>query len=245
MSGQKDQLIYVSLLRKENNMKIFLFDIDGTLLHSGGAGKEGMVAAFAEVFGIANGFDGIPMSGKTDPLILQQGLEKCGLQATSAQVAQFKSRYFEFLAQKIEQELPNKQVYPGVFKLLERLHTHPSVRVGLLTGNWRRGAEIKLRHFGIYHFFEFGAFGDDAVDRNELLPFALKRCQECLQKGITPGQVVVIGDTPSDIQCAQVHGAKVLAVATGKYSVSELHREGANWVVKNLADVEQILAWIL
>ena len=207
-----------------------------------------MEQAFEEVFGISGAFKGITMSGKTDPQILQEALAKHRLSAAPEQVERFRSRYFELLSRNIQRDLPNKQVFPGVKHLLQTLQDRPEIHLGLLTGNWKEGARIKLGHFGLWDFFEFGAFGDDSIDRNELLPFALRRFHEMrgdLDRRLGPEQVVVIGDTPNDVQCAHVHGARAIAVATGRYDREELAAGGADLVVTDLRDTRSLLNWIL
>jgi|Deesub1362B_J571_1020462.scaffolds.fasta_scaffold02992_4 phosphoglycolate phosphatase-like HAD superfamily hydrolase len=230
-------------------IRVILFDIDGTLMHSGGAGRMAMVQAFEEVFGIPDAFDGIGMSGKTDPQILNEAFEKHGLTGDPVKNEQFKHRYFELLQENIRMDLPLKRVFPGVKELLERLHREKEVLVGLLTGNWEQGARIKLGYFGLWDYFPFGAFGDDSMDRNELLPFAIRRAERLLDaRGrpapIAPKRAVVIGDTPSDVRCAKVHGAKAVAVATGSYSKAQLESAGADLVLENLEKPAKILDWI-
>lgn len=226
-------------------MKIVLFDIDGTLLHSGGAGKNAMVQTFEELFHIKDGFNGISMAGKTDPLIIRTAFEKHGITPAPDIVEKFKKRYFELLGKNIKLSYARKKIYPGVSELLAELDIHPEIKMGLLTGNWREGARIKLSYFNFYRYFSFGAFGSDSIDRNELLPIALKRCDICNGNGLTEKDVVVIGDTPNDVQCAKVHGALSLAVATGTYSVADLYNSGADLALENLSDVQRITNWII
>lgn len=224
-------------------MKIVLFDIDGTILHSGGAGRLAMIQTFNELFNIPNGFDGISMAGKTDPLIIELALEKHNINAEDKEIEHFKNRYFELLSENISKDLPEKRIYPGVNELIKKLDGNPEIKLGLLTGNWERGAKIKLGHFDLNKYFSFGAYGSDSINRNDLLPIALKRCEEF--NNIQPKNTVVIGDTPKDVECATVHGALSLAVATGSYSVQNLRDEGADWAVDNLTDHSKIIDWIL
>ncbi|HDL18872.1 MAG TPA: HAD family hydrolase [Bacteroidetes bacterium] len=226
-------------------MKIVLFDIDGTLLHSGGAGKNAMMQTFEELFRIKNGFAGISMAGKTDPLIIKTAFENHSINPTADIVDQFKKRYFELLAENIKLNYAKKKIYPGVSDLLDALAEHPEIIMGLLTGNWQEGARIKLSYFNFDRYFSFGAFGSDSIDRNELLPIALKRCEIDNRNGWKNRDVVVIGDTPNDVQCAKVHNALALAVATGTYSVDDLYRSGADLALDDLSDVESIKNWIL
>lgn len=222
-------------------MKIILFDIDKTLIHTK-SGRHGMNQAFEEVFGISDGFEGIIMAGKPDPSILLEALRKNNLQYDDNKIKLYKKCYFEFLAENIKHDLHEKAVLPGVRKLLDQLYKNKHVKIGLLTGNWKTGAYIKLTYFNLNHYFDFGAFGDDSINRDELLPFALKRCNS--SKKHTAQDAIVIGDTPIDIRCAKVHCAKVIAVSTGRYSVDELSQEGADLVLKDLTDTSQIISWI-
>ena len=226
-------------------MKVVLFDIDGTILHSGGAGRLAMIQAFEEMFGISNGFDGISMAGNTDPLIIKMALEKHDIENVEEKIDQFKLKYFVLLSENIKRNLPEKRIYPGVEIILEEMLEHSDIILGLLTGNWNEGAKIKLGHFDLYKYFPFGAFGSDAFDRNDLLPIALDRCSLCKNIGITAKDVIVIGDTPNDVKCAKVHGARALGVATGSFSKVFLKEVGADLAVQNLSDYKYILNWIL
>jgi phosphoglycolate phosphatase len=222
-------------------MKVILFDIDNTLINTR-SGSNGMEMAFREVFGISDGFKGIVMAGKPDPSILLEALIKHNLQNDDNKINVYKKRYFQFLAENIRHDVAGEKVLPGVRKLLDELDKNKNIKIGLLTGNWKKGAYIKLKYFGLDNYFKFGAFGDDSANRDELLPFALKRCNSSGK--LTAKDTVIVGDTPKDIRCAKVHCAKVIAVATGRYSVDELSKEGADLVLKDLTDVGQIISWI-
>ena len=221
--------------------KLLLFDIDGTILNSGGAGKRAMVRAFEEVWGVSDGFRGIHMSGKTDPFILRQALEQAGLATDKTKTEAFKSRYFELLSIEIEKPNAFKKLMPGILALIRHLHEEPTVELGLLTGNWRRGAELKLGHFGLFGFFKVGAFGDDSEDRNQLLPFALKRFAEQNGSPLPIENVYVIGDTPRDVQSAQPYGAKTVAIATGTYSLDQLRAESPDFLFPDLKNWQHFL----
>lgn len=216
--------------------KLLLFDIDGTILNTGGSGKRAMIQAFEEVFGVADGFHGIHMSGKTDPLILRQALKQAGLSPDQKKVDAFKNRYFELLAVEIKKPNAFKKLMPGILELIRHLHQAPEVELGLLTGNWRRGAELKLSHFGLFDYFSVGAFGDDSEDRNELLPFALKRFAEKYGAPVSVQNVYVIGDTPRDVQSARPYGAKTVAIATGTYSLEALRAEEPDFLFQDLSN---------
>ena len=228
MSGQR--------YGREPRTTLVLFDIDGTLLLSGGAGKRALNAAFEELFGVAGGFDGIPVAGRTDPLLLNDALARHGMTAAAARRARFHDRYCELLAETILSPLPRKGLMPGVRELLAGLDGRADLRSALLTGNYARAARIKLEYFGLWRHFACGAYGDDAASRNELVPVAVDRARG---RGIdirAPAQVVVIGDTPLDIGCARAAGAWSVAVATGPFGAAELESHGADRVLPDLAD---------
>ena len=215
---------------------LLLFDIDGTLLLSGGAGKRALNATFEEQFGAAGAFDGIPVAGRTDPLLLNDALARHGLTAAADARARFHDRYCELLAQRIHDPLPRKGLMPGVRELLAGLEQRAGLRSALLTGNFARAARIKLEYFGLWRHFACGAYGDDAASRDELAPVAMARARNCGIDVRSPAQVVVIGDTPLDIRCARAAGAWSVAVATGPFDAAELQSHGADQVLPDLAD---------
>ena len=215
---------------------LLLFDIDGTLLLSGGAGSRALNETFEELFGVAGAFDGIPVAGRTDPLLLDDALARQDLTAAAGVRARFHDRYCERLAKTILDPLPRKGLMPGVRELLAGLDGRAGFRSALLTGNYARAARIKLEHFGLWRHFACGAYGDDAASRDDLVPVAMERARE---RGIdirSPAQVVVIGDTPLDIRCARAGGAWSVAVATGSFDAAELRSHGADRVLQDLAD---------
>ena len=215
---------------------LLLFDIDGTLLLSGGAGKRALDETFEELFGVAGGFDGIPVAGRTDPLLLNDALARHGMTAAADLRARFHDRYCELLARTILSPLPRKGLMPGVRELLAGLDGRADLRSALLTGNYARAARIKLEYFGLWRHFACGAYGDDAASRNELVPVAVDRARACGIDIRSPEQVVVIGDTPLDIGCARAAGARSVAVATGPFDAAELRSHGADRVLPDLAD---------
>jgi phosphoglycolate phosphatase-like HAD superfamily hydrolase len=222
-------------------MKILLFDIDGTLIHSGGSGKHAMEAAFEEIYGIANGLENVLLAGQTDPKILLDAFQKHNLAWKDEQVEKFKERYFIHLVEDMQRPRPKRRIMPGFPQLLDEIKKMPEVHIGLLTGNWIRGAEIKLHYFDLWKYFEFGAFGDDETDRNKLVPHALRRAEEKFDIRPQHDRVYVIGDTPRDIQCARPHGATAVAVATGEYSVEELRAEKPDFLFTDFSEVEKVL----
>jgi phosphoglycolate phosphatase len=139
----------------------------------------------------------------------------------------------------------HKGLMPGARELLEALHEHDHLHLALLTGNYRDAAEIKLQHFEIWDFFEWGAFSDDAADRNALVPIARSRAEIYDIPVAATERVIVIGDTPHDIECARVAGAKSIAVATGGFTVEQLRDAGADEVLQDLSDTQAVLALLL
>jgi phosphoglycolate phosphatase-like HAD superfamily hydrolase len=221
--------------------KILLFDIDGTLLLSGRAGYRALTRAFEELFGVSKGFDGVPVAGMTDELILTAALEQAGVNADGETRARFHTRYCELFADEIHFPGPRKGLMPGVTALLETLRRHDDVRCGLLTGNFAKPAQIKLEHFDLWRFFHFGAYGDDATVRDELVPIAVNRARHERVAVEKPSDVVVIGDTPLDVQCAEAGGARSVAVATGSYDEAALRETGANAVLADFSDTDLVV----
>jgi phosphoglycolate phosphatase len=216
---------------------IVLFDIDGTLVLTGRAGLRGMTSAFTRLYGVSAALEGIPIAGRTDCAIVSDALRSIGRQATAAEIARLRDAYIDDLRVEIGRPVADPSgVLPGVSPLLDRLSARPDVALGLLTGNFEAGARIKLGHFDLWQRFPFGAFGDDHVDRRALVPIALTRARAA-GVGAHPDRVVVIGDTPLDIECARAHGARAVAVATGPFDVDTLRAAGADVVVETLEDL--------
>lgn len=221
--------------------KLVLFDIDGTLVLTGGAGMRAMNRACALVVGLADALTGIPVAGRTDWIILQDALRRIGRGLDESLFAALRDNYIRHLRDEIE--LPGhgtKAVMPGIRELLDALSGRDDVFLGLLTGNFEQGARIKLEHFDLWHYFACGAFGDDAADRNALVPFALARARRC-GLDVAYEDVLVVGDTPHDVACALAVGAVPIAVATGSYSVDRLRGCGAETVFEDLSDTEAFL----
>lgn len=213
---------------------LFLWDIDGTLVASGGAGVRALRIALLNSFGVDGLLDDIDFSGRTDPWIVRQIFAKFGLDATPGNFA----RYFEAYLRVLPGELdnPSARVLPGVREVLDSAEARGTVAQGLLTGNLQRGAEAKLGHHRLWHHFPFGAFADDSELRNELGPHALRRAKERHGVDFPPSRVWVIGDTPHDIACARAIHANCLAVATGNHGVGELAACSPTAVLPDLAD---------
>ncbi|MEY2565143.1 MAG: phosphoglycolate phosphatase [Verrucomicrobiota bacterium] len=224
--------------------RLLLWDIDGTLISTGAAGQRAIALATAQRFGGEGSLDGVEIAGRTDAVIAHQILEKYGEPITDEKVTTFLDLYLELL----EQELPRSQgqVMPGVLQLLQRLEQQPDTTLGLLTGNLRRGAKLKLEYYGLWRFFAFGAFADDHHDRNELGAFALTRAKEDTGIKFDATRVDVIGDTGHDVACGKAFGARTVAVATGSWPREKLAESQPDFLfddLSNEAEVMTILDW--
>ena len=222
-------------------MRVLLFDIDGTLIRTGGAGKSAMERAFEKIYGIKNGFDGIQMMGRTDPAILMEAANNYNIKLEDKKIEEFKKAYFQFLEEEIEVPRPGKYICPGIPTLLSSLENQTNLVLGLLTGNWRQSGFLKLHHFGIDGYFTIGAFADDSFKREELVPVALKRFEE--EYGEKPSQrdVYVIGDTPLDINCAKPYGVCTVGVATGFHSLEELKEAKPDYLFEDFQNTEEVV----
>jgi phosphoglycolate phosphatase len=221
--------------------QVLLFDIDGTLVLTGGAGVRAMSRAFEDVFAVPDAFREIPMPGRTDTWILSDAVAAHGVSSETDRVAMFRGAYLGHLTQELEEPGPRKGVMPGVPALLEALAQRDDAYLALLTGNYEEAARAKLAYFDLWRYFHCGAFGDDAPDRNGLLPRAVARIRQCGGPVVAPQDVVVIGDTPLDVACAAASGARSVAVATGGYDVEALQQAGASVVLPDLSDTREVL----
>jgi phosphoglycolate phosphatase-like HAD superfamily hydrolase len=221
---------------------LVLFDVDGTLLLSGGAGARAMAIAFERVFGVADAFKGIPIAGFTDTFLVSCALARANVPDTADAHTSFRSAYLELLPDEIVKPgTGRKGLMPGVRELLDELASDPEMHPALLTGNYKVAAHIKLAHFGVGEYFSWGAFGEDSPDRAELAQLALRRAAARTVPRIACDNAVVIGDTPHDVACARAIGARVIAVATGNSTVDELRETGADTVVATLADTADVM----
>jgi phosphoglycolate phosphatase len=218
-------------------MKLVLFDIDGTLVLTGGAGLRAMNRACEEIVGHADALDGIPVAGRTDWIILHDTLRGIGRDLDEDLFRSLRDRYLTHLRGEIETRgHGTKAVMPGIRELLDDLSQRKGVFLGLLTGNFEAGARIKLEHFDLWRYFRCGAFGDDAADRNALVPFAVSRARECGIPDLPAKDILVVGDTPHDVACALAAGAIPVAVATGTFTTEQLRDSGAKIVFDDLSD---------
>ena len=220
--------------------RLLLFDIDHTLIDSGGAGVQALRDAFEQEFGISDDLQGIEIAGKTDTGIIHQILRKQEMDLSEKNIAAFLERYLQLLAA----ELPRREgtLLPGIAELLQRLREERRNVLALLTGNVERGAKLKLEQYGVWHFFDFGAFADDHHVRNELGPFAVQRAFEWHGIRFTAEEIDVIGDTPHDIACGKAIGARTIAVATGDFSRAQLAELAPDFIVDDFSDVRARMA---
>jgi phosphoglycolate phosphatase len=221
---------------------LVLFDIDGTLVLTGGAGMRAMNRACEDLVGHGNALDGIQLAGRTDWIILQDAAARVGREMHRDLLHELRERYVDHLREEIlERGRGVKAVMPGIREALDALSARPDVALGLLTGNFLEGARIKLEHFDLWKYFRCGAYGDDASDRNALVPIAVRRAREAGLADVVSERVIVVGDTPHDIACAQAAGARSVGVATGSYTAEQLRACGADVVFQDLSDTPAFL----
>lgn len=225
---------------------LILFDIDGTLLMTGRAGLRAMKGTFASVFGITDAFDGVSMGGRTDSFLVSGALRRAGLPDTPQAHQAFREAYLPRLAREIHAPgNGRKGLMPGVREILAAACGHPEIHMGLLTGNYREAAAIKLSYFSLAGYFAWGAFSDDSADRNALVPIARQRAGEHGVPEAACSRVVVIGDTPFDIECAAAAGARSIGVATGGHTRDELAEAGADVTLDDLSDTDRVMTLLL
>jgi phosphoglycolate phosphatase-like HAD superfamily hydrolase len=228
-------------------VKLVLFDIDGTILLTNGAGRRAVQRALLEVFG-SRGTADHRFDGKTDPQIVRElmRLEGHADEHIDERMGRMLARYVEFLHEELRSGVGSTHLMPGVRELLDALDARDDMLLGLLTGNLAAGARAKLSAAGIDPArFRVGAFGSDHESRGELPGVAQRRAREDLGHDIAGGNVVVIGDTPADIQCGRAIGARAIAVATGHYSVEELSRHNPAAVFEDLSRTDEVIRAIV
>jgi phosphoglycolate phosphatase-like HAD superfamily hydrolase len=213
---------------------VLLFDIDGTLVRTGGAGKRAVETALMEHFGVTALRDEVAYSGRTDPAILRDVLAVHGLEPTAENIHHFGEQYLTRLPTALK--ALGGEVCPGVREMLLRIKHKP---LGLLTGNVERGARMKLSHFDLWHHFQFGGYGDGVTDRDDVARTALANCRTHHPQ-VAAKDVWVIGDTPLDVSCARAIGARSVAVATGWHSLAELKATHADLVLETLEDTARL-----
>lgn len=225
---------------------IVLWDIDNTLLFTGGAGSLGMTRAFRDLYGIDDAFGRVEFSGRTDTAIFRDAALAHGIARAPAELASQQLRFADaYIAhlQAVLSEVQGGRLMPGVGHVLEVLDARTDVVQGLGTGNFRRGGELKLRHFAIDGFFPgcVGGFGEDSELRGEVIRLGIERLRNGSER---PARVVIIGDTPHDVAAARANGAFALGVATGRDSTQGLLACGADIALDDLSDVERVIGLI-
>jgi len=223
-------------------LKLLLFDIDGTLISARGAGRRAMRGALERVFGTAGGIDRYDLRGRTDTRIVHDVMAAEGWEP--ARVRERMDDFFEVYLAGLSSEIGDGRgviALPGVATVVERLERNPEAILGLVTGNIEEGARIKLRPTGLWPSFRVGAFGSDHMDRRRLPSLAARRAHALLGSALGPTDVIVIGDTPHDIDCARAFGAVAVAVATGQYPRDELLAERPDYFFEDLSDTERVL----
>ena len=218
-------------------MTILMFDIDGTLSTSQGAGTLAMTRTFVQLWGIERALTGMNFAGRSDSWIVPTALANNGRDCSADDLARFVDAYVPHLSKAVNER--NSELCPGVIELLDAL-ADEDVTMGLGTGNFRRAAEAKLAPLGIWDRFVDGGFGDDAADRTELLAIGLERLR---QLSSDSAEAVVIGDTGHDVEAGHAIGAKVVAVKTGYAQPGEL--DDADAILEDLSDLQASMAALL
>ena len=214
-------------------VRLVLFDIDGTLIRTGGAGVKAFRQVFATEFNATDGFERLKFGGRTDFSLVREFFGAHRVPATEENFRRFFDRYVFWLDHILKDS--QTETCPGVTNFIRGLEMLPKPPLlGLLTGNIRLGAEIKLRHFNLWEVFHIGGFADDSEERDQIAAIVRRRGARALEEDLRDEQVVVIGDTPLDIRCARAIRAKALAVATGGSTLLELKQYQPDWAVEDL-----------
>lgn len=223
-------------------MKACLFDIDGTLLQTGGAGQRAFGLAFAREFGVERLAPEVSFAGRSDRGIAGDFFEHHRIENNQVNWERFREAYVELLPVTLAD--CDGVVLPGCLELIDRLERMGDVHIGLLTGNVRRGAERKLSHYGVWERFAFGGFGDHHPEREGIAAAAREAVIERHGDEVADEKIVVIGDTPNDVRCARAIGAYAVAVASGPTPIETLRAAGPDLLLESLADHEAIVAWL-
>lgn len=226
-------------------MKLILFDIDGTLVSGGSAAKIAFEAAMLDVYGTAGPIESHDFSGKTDPLIARELLELADFEPAriDSGLPRLWDRYLDGLEHGLRSDPVT--VLPGVNRLLDALRLRTDARMGLVTGNLERGAYLKLGSVGLGERFRIGAFGSDHAERNHLPRLAVERARETWGVHFDPEAVVIVGDTPRDVECGKHLGGRTVAVATGRWAEDQLAATGADEVIGDFSDLQRTLEALL
>ena len=223
--------------------RVAFFDIDGPLM-TGGPAKNAFCGAMIDTFGTVGNVEEVSFGGKTDPQIARELL--VGIDYSVDLIEERFPSLWHSYTERLADELTQcpMQVLPGVHELLNILKRMDDIGVGLLTGNIARGAQLKLDSAGLTEHFVLGSYGSDHEEREHLSRIALQRARDMWNPALCPENTVVIGDTPRDVDCGLAIGARTLAVATGSFSSSQLAKAGANRVVIDLTDTDEIVSYL-
>jgi len=221
--------------------KVLLFDLDWTLIYTGGAGLRALNHAYEALFGVAEAAKGVVLDGKTDPAICREMIKVYQKrQAEDTEIRALCDKYLEQLAIEVPIS-PGFRILPGIPALLDRLAGHPEALMALGTGNLKRGAEIKLARPDFWKYFPIGGFSDDSEDRAEVLRAAVRRAEAHAGRSFSASEVIVIGDTVHDIHAARAIGATVLAVACGPTKREVLAAAHPDHLFDDLSDTQAVL----
>jgi phosphoglycolate phosphatase len=226
--------------------RLYLFDIDNTLLNSGGAGAKAMTLAFEEIFGVPDAFAGIEYTGRSDIAIFRDAALAHGLDVNGPfpeLLARFREAYFRALPQTLRQT--TGRVMPGMPEVLAALESTPGAHMGLATGNFSPSARLKLEYYGLERFFQTGGFGEDSDKRAEIVARAIERLEALALPEKGPHSTFVIGDTPLDVAAALANGVMPVGVATGTFSVDALKEAGAGLVFPDFSRWQDVVATLL
>jgi phosphoglycolate phosphatase-like HAD superfamily hydrolase len=226
---------------------LIFFDIDATMITTGGAGIKAMIDAGRELYGPGFTADGIPFAGRLDPLIVADMLALNGREVSAPNMEAMRSAYRRHLAARLTPGIGRS--LPGVLPLLDHLGRDDTVALGVLTGNYEETGSMKLRACGIDPGrFHIRVWGDDSPHhpptRDHLPGVGFDRYRERYGRAVDPRRVTVVGDTPHDVACARAHGCRALGVATGQFTVEQLREAGADRAVRDLSDTAEIAAWL-
>ncbi len=225
--------------------RLVLFDIDGTLVHTGGAGMRALDRAFAEEFSIDRAFAGYSFSGRTDRSILRDGFDRhFGREPTDGEIEQTRLAYLRCLDEELVATRDQYRILPGIIPLLDRLRT-AGIPTGLATGNLLEGARKKLEAGGLWHYFPFGGFGSDHEHRGELTRKGIERARHHTGLHIAPAAVFVVGDSPLDVHAARYAGTRCIGVMTGWNTRKEMEEAGPDHLLDDLSDTEAVMAILL
>ncbi|MCK5145562.1 HAD hydrolase-like protein [bacterium] len=223
-------------------MKVLLFDIDGTILLTGGAGKRSMEDAFLSVYN--RPLSDVPMAGRTDSQIFRHILRHHDIQWSISEEKKFKQAYFDRLELALSGIAHGARLCPGIHTLLTTLDRHDDCTIGLLTGNWKISAYMKLKYFNIDHYFNIGSFADDNEDRNLLLPAFMRRFNGLYGYMPLKDESFIIGDTPRDVEAALYNNVISIAVASGFASKQELLQSNPQYFFDDLEDTDAFIKTI-